>query len=58
MLAQQSILAAAHRIAAAASSPPRVIVIGSYARGDADDGSDLDLLVIEREVTDKADSRG
>ena len=54
MLAQQSILDAARRVAAAASSPPRVIVIGSYARGDADDGSDLDLLVIEREVVDKA----
>jgi predicted nucleotidyltransferase len=34
--------------------PPQVIVIGSYARGDADEGSDLDLLVIEREVADKA----
>lgn len=30
------------------------MVIGSYARGDANDGSDLDLLVIEREVGDKA----
>ena len=54
MLAHQSILDAAHRVAAAASSPPRVIVIGSYARGDADEDSDLDLLVIEREVADKA----
>jgi predicted nucleotidyltransferase len=53
MLAQQSILDAARR-AAAASSPPRVIVIGSYARGDGDEGSCLDLLVIEREVADKA----
>jgi len=54
MLAHQSILDAARRVAAAASSPPRVMVIGSYARGDADEGSDLDLLVIEREVADKA----
>ncbi len=54
MLAHQSIVDAAHRVAAAASSPPRVMVIGSYARGDADEGSDLDLLVIEREVADKA----
>jgi len=34
--------------------PPQVIVIGSYAHGDADEGSDLDLLVIEGEVADKA----
>jgi len=32
-----------------------VIVFGSYARGDADEHSDLDLLVIEREVREKAD---
>ena len=54
MLAQQSILEAAQRAASAASSPARVILFGSYARGDADDGSDLDLLVIERNVPDKA----
>lgn len=54
MLANQSILDAAHRVAAAASCPLRIIVFGSYARGDADEGSDLDLLVIEREVPDKA----
>lgn len=54
MLAPQSILDAARRAAAAASSPARVVVFGSYARGDADEGSDLDLLVIEREVPDKA----
>ena len=54
MLAHQSIVDAARRAAAAASSPPRIIVFGSYARGDADEKSDLDLLVIEREVPDKA----
>lgn len=53
MLARQAILAAARRAAAAASSPARVILFGSYARGDADEGSDLDLLVVERDVTDK-----
>ncbi|WP_363319324.1 nucleotidyltransferase domain-containing protein [Accumulibacter sp.] len=35
-------------------SPARVILFGSYARGTADDDSDLDLMVIEREVPDKA----
>jgi predicted nucleotidyltransferase len=31
-----------------------VILFGSYARGSADENSDLDLLVIEDDVTDKA----
>lgn len=54
MLTPQFILDAAHRAAAAATNPLRVLLFGSYARGDADEGSDLDLLVIEREVPDKA----
>ena len=53
MLAQHTIIDAARRAAQAASSPARVILFGSYARGDADPGSDLDLLVIERIVNDK-----
>lgn len=32
-----------------------MILFGSYARGTADEGSDLDLLVIEREIPNKAD---
>ena len=47
MLSSQTIAATAERIAAAASHPARVIVFGSYARGDANDDSDLDLLVVE-----------
>lgn len=54
MLAPQTIIEAAHRLAAAAHSPEQVFLFGSYARGDADEGSDLDLLVVEREVPDKA----
>lgn len=54
MLEQHAIQAAANRLAAAASSPARVILFGSYARGTADEDSDLDLMVIERRVTDKA----
>jgi len=53
MLAEQTILEAARRAAAAGESPLQVFVFGSYARGDADAGSDLDLLVVEREVLDK-----
>lgn len=54
MLAEQTILEAARRAAAAAETPAQVFLFGSYARGDADSGSDLDLLVVEREVRDKA----
>ena len=42
----------AQRIAAAARAPTKVIVFGSYGRGDATEDSDLDLLVVEREVPD------
>lgn len=52
MLASKAIQSAAKRIAAAASSPAKVIVFGSYARGDAGDDSDLDLLVVEKDVPD------
>jgi predicted nucleotidyltransferase len=37
-----------------AAKPERVVLFGSYARGDATDDSDLDLLVIESEVADRA----
>ncbi len=33
--------------------PAKVILFGSRARGDADDRSDFDFLVIEREVQDR-----
>lgn len=47
------ISAAAERAARAASGPARVLVFGSYARGDASEDSDLDLLVIEPTLADK-----
>lgn len=34
--------------------PKRIILFGSQARGDADAGSDIDLLVIESEVPNRA----
>jgi predicted nucleotidyltransferase len=34
--------------------PQRIILFGSQARGDADAGSDIDLLVIESEVPDRS----
>jgi predicted nucleotidyltransferase len=54
MIDMETIRAAAARLVAAATSPARVILFGSYARGTADEGSDLDLMVIEQEVPDKA----
>lgn len=55
MLNQHAIHEAVRRAVSAAHAPLRVIVFGSYARGDADEGSDLDLLVIEREVPNKGE---
>jgi Nucleotidyltransferase domain len=37
----------------AVSAPAKVILFGSHARGDEDDRSDFDFLVIEREVDDR-----
>ena len=36
-----------------AARPLKIILFGSRARGDAREDSDLDLMVIEREVTDR-----
>jgi predicted nucleotidyltransferase len=36
-----------------AARPSRVVLFGSYARGDADERSDVDILVIERDVEDR-----
>jgi len=36
----------------AAAHPKKIILFGSYARGDATEDSDLDLLVVEEEVPD------
>lgn len=37
----------------AAAQPSRIILFGSHARGDADDHSDVDLLVVEAAVNDR-----
>ena len=52
MLTHRHVQEIARRIAAAAHLPAKVIVFGSYGRGDATEDSDLDLLVVEREVFD------
>lgn len=55
MLDEKTIQTAVQRIVAAAHSPVKVILFGSYARGDADEGSDLDLIVVEKEIPDYTD---
>lgn len=52
MLTDHHVQDIARRLGAAAGSPAQVIVFGSYGRGDATEDSDLDLLVIEREIAD------
>ena len=54
MLHPDQLTAAAHRLAAAASQPTTVIVLGSYARGDATEESDLDLVAVQPALADKA----
>jgi predicted nucleotidyltransferase len=39
------------RILVREAAPVKVILFGSYARGDAGPASDVDLLVVERRVT-------
>ena len=41
-------------LVAADGKPTRIVLFGSHARGDARDDSDIDLLVIENEVEDRA----
>ena len=54
MLDPTQLADAAKRVVLAATRPATVIVFGSYARGDATEASDLDLVVIEPELLDKA----
>lgn len=55
MVTEAVIREAGRALVRAATSPARVILFGSWARGEAATHSDLDFLVIEREVHSKLD---
>ena len=38
----------------AAANPQQILLFGSYARGTANEDSDLDFMVVQSEVTDRA----
>ena len=52
MLDPSVITQAAQRVIALARDPVKVILFGSYARGDASEDSELDLLVVEKDLPD------
>jgi len=52
VLDRETIDEAARRLLEAAPDGSRVILFGSYARGEADPRSDLDFLVVEPQVKD------
>ena len=52
MISEATIQQAVERLVAAANQS-KVILFGSYARGDATEDPDLDLMVIERELPNK-----
>nr|VFJ91625.1 MAG: Nucleotidyltransferase domain-containing protein [Candidatus Kentron sp. LFY] len=55
MLNSDTIRTIVERIVHAAYAPRKVILFGSYASGNANEHSDLDLLVVEKEVPHMSD---
>lgn len=55
MVNQEVIEAAVQRLVGAAHTPVKVILFGSYAKGSADEQSDLDFLVVEEEIPSMAE---
>jgi predicted nucleotidyltransferase len=49
-VSDETLIAEAGRRLSEAAPDARVILFGSHARGDAEPGSDLDLLVVEPEL--------
>jgi uncharacterized protein len=53
VLSEATIQKAGRALAQETGGSARVILFGSHARGDAHDHSDLDFLVVERDVEDR-----
>jgi predicted nucleotidyltransferase len=49
----QTLIAKATKLLLEAAHPTRIILFGSYGRGDAGAESDIDLLVVEHDVKDR-----
>lgn len=54
MINTSTLASAVEALALAAPQTAQIVLFGSHARGDADDGSDLDFLVIENVVENRA----
>jgi predicted nucleotidyltransferase len=54
MVTQNELRQIVHRLVDQLSQPARIILFGSYARNAATDESDLDLLIVEASLPDKA----
>ncbi len=54
MIDASTLAGAVQALAQAAPQAAQIVLFGSYARGDADEGSDLDFLVIAPEVENRA----
>jgi uncharacterized protein len=52
MVSDSAIREVARRLVEAADSPRKIFLFGSYARGEANEESDLDILVVEKELPD------
>lgn len=53
MIPEHTIEQAGRILAEAATSPAKVVLFGSHARGSAGHDSDLDFLVVERDVVSR-----
>jgi predicted nucleotidyltransferase len=54
MINESTLASAVRALALAAPQEAQIVLFGSHARGDADEGSDLDFLVIEPVVENRA----